>query len=1481
MKKTIIFLSFVIVFSLVASVCMAAAPDNSYQMLFNDEFEGTELNTDIWMYRPTSASHSGKNLKENIRVENGKMYIDYRKVDDFYTGGGIITRNLFPYGYYETKSLTFSGANGLHTSFWTSTPGNPGSPYYPQRNHLIEVDGFEFNSRQDGVAPKPAYALHYWWGGRDTQGGKTYSSDADGDETTNDEFVMGFEILPGKVIYYSNGVEVGRFNTTIYSAENIWLTALAMPDKYLQSDGTYNIDETNMDENGYFGSSEYDYVRYYQKKLKGVNLLSNGHFEFNRIDSVIAAPRSFYKTGVVNISKTPFAHSGFCAATLNGESSLGKNLMHLVGGNYTFEGYFKVDKNTVARMVVYDKNDVELKSIPLSETREWTKFSIEDIEVTDSAYVVVEVSEGLVFADDLNFFSQDGEEGYQDYQDTDYQKYSAVATTESNAMQFLATEAIPVGQSTWKNSTAGEIDGEANLYGTVSTNTYKNVSASWTKTAENGGIYDLEVFRVIWNNNIPKQYYTVQVDGVTVLDSVETITKSGSTQGGEWTKLGTLEVEAGQTITITVTPGEPERSVWDALLNKTASAYMRICPLKMTSHDDLLVNNALIMQVNNPIYQYKSIPYAFDQNNPQLFPYLNSTDLLIPYQAIKAIVSVPGVAEDAEYVTVKQIENAGSFKVLQTGTHVIVYGSQYTASKSFADYAAKTFSQFKDRFLTPDEIPTYVGKNDAPYQQLHTHEEADLYGAWGKSSLGHGGGSKYTNSALATADWKFSPEASGRYMVQIYNISHKGEGSAGPSTSAAGVKLAVGGELHTYTLDQFDGEVGWHNLATLDLTPEDLVHLHLYNASGSGLLRACAVRLVPVFEDTATFYSAVDSTHQTYFGHENATATKDWTNVNDVYTSGNSDATVIYTATPEKSGNYRVQIYQSPNADATQGASIFVQNSTDSASFLMNQSAEQAGWYDLGTFNLSPSNPATVTVMNPARQGKLYSKAVRLIPDFIAPEFVTEKDAINQEIYDHNQAVKVGAWQNSDGAYAGCCTAPPREDNRHASITWTVNPKTEDRYSVQIYVPKQTASGARDATALLNINGNLAHYTLYQRADSEENTGSGWYDLGIFDLKTTDSVSVELTNRTYDGWLRAKAIRLVPVTEQATYQNNQGYLHESYFDVNAAVLSGNWVVNGETASSTDQNASAKWEIVPQTAQPADVQVYVPENATSDINIYFEQNGKYQNYTVKPAGEGWYSLDKFSLKTTDQLIIQMTAENGTLYAKAVRLLPNAPTPVLIAKFDEPNQELWGYTQGVKTGTWKASGGDILGGTYYGADTETEKATITWTVNPKKTQKYSVQFYVPCYTVSSTTSNGYATLKIDGKETTVAFSEYADPAEFAGWYDIGVFELSTDSDVTITIGKTKGSYIRAKAVRLIPYPGTASVTKDGTTVTANMGTLSRYQDTFLFAEFDANGILQSVKQFDTEPTVTLNLADANNSFKLFFWGDNLAPVTSQVQ
>ena len=145
--------------------CFAAPPSDDYQLILDDEFDGTELNRDIWEYR-SGNPYGGKNLKENVRIQDGMLHLDYRKVDGYYTGGGILTPFTLPYGYYEVEAKVYNGAKGLHTSFWTSggSAFETAPENMPIDNGFIEIDVFEIDSREDDVFPNIHHGVHNWCG---------------------------------------------------------------------------------------------------------------------------------------------------------------------------------------------------------------------------------------------------------------------------------------------------------------------------------------------------------------------------------------------------------------------------------------------------------------------------------------------------------------------------------------------------------------------------------------------------------------------------------------------------------------------------------------------------------------------------------------------------------------------------------------------------------------------------------------------------------------------------------------------------------------------------------------------------------------------------------------------------------------------------------------------------------------------------------------------------------------------------------------------------------------------------------------------------------------------------------------------------------------------------------------------------------------------------------------------------------------------
>lgn len=123
----------------------AEAQIPGYTEVWHDEFDGASLDTSRWMYRSDVKMESSQTPR-NVELAGGKLIIHLRREEDRgkqYTGGGIISRERFRYGYYEATAQMF-GAAGWHQSVWAMFAGD-GSTTYPAQMRT-EIDGMEFDS---------------------------------------------------------------------------------------------------------------------------------------------------------------------------------------------------------------------------------------------------------------------------------------------------------------------------------------------------------------------------------------------------------------------------------------------------------------------------------------------------------------------------------------------------------------------------------------------------------------------------------------------------------------------------------------------------------------------------------------------------------------------------------------------------------------------------------------------------------------------------------------------------------------------------------------------------------------------------------------------------------------------------------------------------------------------------------------------------------------------------------------------------------------------------------------------------------------------------------------------------------------------------------------------------------------------------------------------------------------------------------------
>ena len=99
-----------------------------YSLVWHDEFEGTEINTDNWEHE-VNANGGGNNelqyytdRSENVAVQNGYLLLTANKEDfegSSYTSARILTKGLFEqtYGRFEARIKLPSG-QGIWPAFW-------------------------------------------------------------------------------------------------------------------------------------------------------------------------------------------------------------------------------------------------------------------------------------------------------------------------------------------------------------------------------------------------------------------------------------------------------------------------------------------------------------------------------------------------------------------------------------------------------------------------------------------------------------------------------------------------------------------------------------------------------------------------------------------------------------------------------------------------------------------------------------------------------------------------------------------------------------------------------------------------------------------------------------------------------------------------------------------------------------------------------------------------------------------------------------------------------------------------------------------------------------------------------------------------------------------------------------------------------------------------------------------------------------------
>ncbi len=223
---------------------------SDYRLAWHDEFEGSSLDTAEWDFR-TDRKMWSTQQPQNVSVSDGRLMLAVKKEDvgkTHYTGGGIISKRLFRYGYYEARFKVPPGA-GWHTSFWMmrgNAKGDTGS-----ETAVEEIDVCE----NDSISPeKYSVNVHRWNPGPHVaMGGKTIHTP----DLSKDFHIYGCEFTPQVLRFFFDGKLVQTVKATRFPNGEVavWLTTIASG-----LGGTKSVDDAQLP-----AAAQIDYVRVFTR----------------------------------------------------------------------------------------------------------------------------------------------------------------------------------------------------------------------------------------------------------------------------------------------------------------------------------------------------------------------------------------------------------------------------------------------------------------------------------------------------------------------------------------------------------------------------------------------------------------------------------------------------------------------------------------------------------------------------------------------------------------------------------------------------------------------------------------------------------------------------------------------------------------------------------------------------------------------------------------------------------------------------------------------------------------------------------------------------------------------------------------------------------------------------------------------------------------------------------------------------------------
>lgn len=214
----------VLIVPAISAGAQSGAPPQ-YVLEWSDSFSSPVLDVTRWNYRTDIKAKSAQ-LPANVSVEGGQLRIALRRQNfggQEYTGGGVVSRAAFRYGYFQVEAKTTTNP-GWHSSFWMLA-GTGATTFAPSAR--TEIDDFEINSSASEVI---SMGRLEWLGGKAVGSTRCNANYKPGWNSAEAYHTYGLEWTEQEIRYYLDGALICTqpYPPTQYThdALNIWLTAI-------------------------------------------------------------------------------------------------------------------------------------------------------------------------------------------------------------------------------------------------------------------------------------------------------------------------------------------------------------------------------------------------------------------------------------------------------------------------------------------------------------------------------------------------------------------------------------------------------------------------------------------------------------------------------------------------------------------------------------------------------------------------------------------------------------------------------------------------------------------------------------------------------------------------------------------------------------------------------------------------------------------------------------------------------------------------------------------------------------------------------------------------------------------------------------------------------------------------------------------------------------------------------------------------------